>query len=169
MAKRLASACSASVSTLPKRSCGSTFAAAAAKAGAIWRHGPHHPAQKSIRSGMSLEVACFSKFAAFNSTGSPWNKVSPHLPQCPPSASLAAGRRLSVAHVGHAMTRRSPSVMVQPFLSSSIVKQPRRRLKTATFVRAPNRRQSTNKSWAEGVAPAWVPCRTEPSSRSRAA
>jgi len=39
-------------------------------------------------------------------------------PQRPPSASLAAGRRSSVAHVGHAMTRRSSSVICQPFPSS---------------------------------------------------
>lgn len=113
---RAANACSASVSTLPNRKCGSTFAAAAAKPGAIWRHGPHHSAQKSIRSGMSLDVACFSKFVAFSSTGCPSNSELLHFPQRPPSASFAAGTRLSVAHAGHAITSRSPSIICQSFL-----------------------------------------------------
>ena len=36
---------------------GSSCEAACAKAGAIWRHGPHHEAQKSISRGMSLRFA----------------------------------------------------------------------------------------------------------------
>ena len=55
--ERPAMACSASVSSLPNRICGSRLAAAAWNAGAIWRHGPHHCAQKSTRSGISLLVA----------------------------------------------------------------------------------------------------------------
>jgi hypothetical protein len=52
------------VSILPRGKCGSSCAAAASNAGAIWRQGPHQPAQKSTSSGMSLALACFSKFNA---------------------------------------------------------------------------------------------------------
>jgi hypothetical protein len=85
------------------------------EARAIWRHGPHHAAQKSIRSGMLLDAACFSKFAEVSSTGSLRNNGLQHFPQCPPSSSRAAGTRLSVVHVGHTMTSLSPSVISQTF------------------------------------------------------
>jgi len=88
--REIAGVCSASVSTLPSRRCGSTLAAIAAKPGAIWRHGPHHPARKSIRSGISLNAVCFSKFAEVNSTGCPRNNGLPHFPQRPPSVARQA-------------------------------------------------------------------------------
>ena len=54
MPKRAASAWLASVSSLARRTCGSSMPAACAKAGAIVRQGPHHGAQKSTSTGMSL-------------------------------------------------------------------------------------------------------------------
>ena len=52
--KRAAKAWWASVSSLARRSCGSSMPAACAKAGAIVRQGPHHGAQKSTSTGISL-------------------------------------------------------------------------------------------------------------------
>ena len=72
-----ASACSASVSTLPKTMSG-CFSDDAPKIGANWRHGPHHAAQKSTRT-ISLSTIVCSKVAAVvdgchagQNTPAPW-------------------------------------------------------------------------------------------------
>ena len=51
---------SSSTLTLAKRARGSSSFAARSKIGAIARHGPHHGAQKSTISGMSLRSTCLS-------------------------------------------------------------------------------------------------------------
>jgi hypothetical protein len=54
MPYRPAIAGSASVSSFPSRTRGSSRGAAISKLGVIMRHGPHHSAQKSITMGKSL-------------------------------------------------------------------------------------------------------------------
>ncbi|KLD75110.1 hypothetical protein Y886_28865 [Xanthomonas hyacinthi DSM 19077] len=75
MPKRAASAGCASLSSLPRRMRGSNCAAAASNCGAMVRHGPHHGAQKSTSSGMSLGSAQAAKVSAFNASGAPTNSA----------------------------------------------------------------------------------------------
>ena len=69
MPKRPASCCSSSVLTLAKRTLGSSWPAAFSNCGAMALQGPHHGAQKSTSSGMSLLAAWVSKLWAFSATG----------------------------------------------------------------------------------------------------
>src|SRR5687768_781182 len=72
----------ASVFSLAKRKFGSRRAAAASNTGAKLWHGPHHEAQQSTITGMSLPDSVASTLSAVNSTGLPINKNSlqrPHL------------------------------------------------------------------------------------------
>src|SRR6266508_2145548 len=89
----------ASVSSLAKRMMGSSSAAARSKCGAIDRHGPHHSAQKSTTTGMSLRAICLSKFAAVSSTGCRLNKAFLQVPHMGDSESRAAMTRLIVLQV----------------------------------------------------------------------
>jgi len=71
MPKRAASAWLASVSSLARRTCGSSMLAACAKAGAIVRQGPHQGAQKSTSTGTSLRPTWRSKVAPVSAIGVP--------------------------------------------------------------------------------------------------
>src|SRR5471030_2936393 len=63
-------------------------------------HGPHHGAQKSTSTGMSLRSICLRKRAADNSSGSPVNSAFWHLPHTGCCASLAAGTRFTASQWG---------------------------------------------------------------------
>ena len=80
----------ASVSSLTWRICGCILADCA-NCGAIVRHGPHHGAQKSTKTGKSVPAMNLSKFASFSSIGFASSKSCWHLPQltCCVRASLA--------------------------------------------------------------------------------
>lgn len=114
MAKRAATACSASVSSLPSRTRGSSWPVAAAKAGAICLQGPHHEAQKSTTKGMSLLPKCTSKFAEVSGIGCPSNNTEPQRPHFPPALILSCGTRLSVAQAGQAIIVVSGFGMILP-------------------------------------------------------
>lgn len=104
--KRAASAGCASVSTLPKRTCGSSFCAAAANAGAMVRHGPHQGAQKSTSNGRADRSAWRLKLASVRTTGAPENSGClhwPHVPVLSPPANRTAGRRFNVWQCGQAI------------------------------------------------------------------
>ena len=92
---------------LARRTCGSRILAACSYAGAIIRQGPHHGAQKSTTSGMSLRVACMSKSLAVNAIGCPVNSCSWHWPHFEPSTRRMSGTRLMAWHRGHTICRSS--------------------------------------------------------------
>jgi len=54
----------ASTSTLTNLACGPSSAATSSTTGAIWRHGPHHSAQKSMTTGTSEASTSDSKVAS---------------------------------------------------------------------------------------------------------
>ena len=60
-----------SVLTFTSRTRGSSSRAAASKAGAIIRQGPHQGAQKSTRSGTSLRPRCRANRCSSRGTGDP--------------------------------------------------------------------------------------------------
>lgn len=93
MAKRAASACSSSVSTLARRAAGSSCCAAAANAGAIARHGPHQGAQKSTRTGSSDRSTWRSKLASVSTIGEPSKSGDWQWPHWPRSPRRASGTR----------------------------------------------------------------------------
>ena len=64
------------VFALARRTCGSGILVSCSYAGAIIRQGPHHGAQKSTTSGMSLRAACMSKSATVSTFGCPVNSRS---------------------------------------------------------------------------------------------
>ena len=109
--KRAATACSDSVSNLPRRTLGSSWPAAAVKAGAICWQGPHQVAQKSTSSGMSLLVACAPKLAAVRTKGCFRNSSDPHRPHLPPARSLSFGTRFAVEHDGQ-ITIIAPELVI---------------------------------------------------------
>jgi hypothetical protein len=81
MPKRAATDCTLSVFSFAKRAFSANEAALSSNAGAIILHGPHHDAQKSTTTGISLFATWLSKDASSRSIGfvsrsDPW-----HLPQ----------------------------------------------------------------------------------------
>jgi hypothetical protein len=61
------------------------------------RQGPHHGAQKSTRTGMSLRVMCFSKLSVLSSTGCAVNSGFLQLPQLGCALSLSDGMRFTAS------------------------------------------------------------------------
>ena len=116
MPKRVANAGSASVSSLPKRTCGSNCAAAWANSGAICRHGPHHDAQKSISNGNCERCAWAWNAVASSVTGAPTNKGWWQRPQAGNWPNRVAGTRLMALQCGQAICSRS---RVSAFTSAS--------------------------------------------------
>src|ERR1700733_9566684 len=100
MPKRAAIAGSSSTLTLAKRARGSSSFAALSKIGAIVRHGPHHGAQKSTISGMSLRSTCLSKVFAVSTIGSPVNRFALQAPHVASEAGRLAGTRLTAEQWG---------------------------------------------------------------------
>ncbi len=88
----------ASVSNFAKITEGESFAAAWANAGAIMRHGPHHGAQKSTRTGTSFRPTNFAKETSLSSTGLGGNSSERHLPHTGWSPRFDAGTRLTDEH-----------------------------------------------------------------------
>jgi hypothetical protein len=81
---------------------GSSRAAARSKCGAITWQGPHHGAQKSTSSGSSLRSAWALKWSTPSTSGCAVNSGWWQRPQDGPSASRAAGTRLSEWQCGQA-------------------------------------------------------------------
>jgi hypothetical protein len=82
MPKRAAISGKCSVSTFARRINGSRSRAADSNSGAIARHGPHHAAQKSTRTGSSVLPTIRSKSSAvLSSTGRPSNRGARQRPQ----------------------------------------------------------------------------------------
>ena len=67
---------------------------AEANSGAIILHGPHHGAQKSTSTGISLFVVSLRQVCGSNSSGSSDSKELPHWPHFGSLSSLSAGDRL---------------------------------------------------------------------------
>src|SRR5205807_9768537 len=95
-------------STLPKRTSGNCRAAAA-KCGAIWRHGPHQAAQKSTNTGASVARTYFAKTASETSTGTGSASAVLHLAHTGSSPSRSSGTRLVVAQWGQTSSMTVPS------------------------------------------------------------
>jgi hypothetical protein len=81
MLKRAARFGWSSVLTFTSRTCGSSWAAACSKAGAIMRQGPHHGAQKSTSTGIWLRAMWRSNPASSSASGAPVNSGWWQLPQ----------------------------------------------------------------------------------------
>src|SRR5207247_400015 len=90
-----------SVLSLPSLTSGSSSAAARSNDGAITLQGPHHGAQKSTTTGMSLFWVWAVKFALLSSIGWPVNTLFLHRPHFGASAALSRGSRLVVSQWGH--------------------------------------------------------------------
>src|ERR1700728_457771 len=117
MPKRAAIVGSSSTLTLAKRARGSSSLAALSKIGAIVRHGPHHGAQKSTISGMSLRSTCLSKVFDVSTIGSPVNSLALQTPHLASEAGRSAGTRLTAEQWGQ--TAWSDSVMAAPSLAAA--------------------------------------------------
>jgi hypothetical protein len=74
--------------------------AAWSKMGAIARHGPHHGAQKSTISGMSLRSTCLSNVVDVNAIGSPVKSFALQTPHLASEAGRSAGMRLTAEQWG---------------------------------------------------------------------
>ncbi len=92
IAKRIASAGSASVSTLIKRALPASSAAVCSKTGAKLRHGPHHGAQKSTTTGRSSPSSA-SKVWLVALTTLPSNSSCWQRPHFAPSCRRSSGTR----------------------------------------------------------------------------
>lgn len=130
MAKRAAIACSASVSSLPRRTKGSNFAAAALNAGAICLQGPHHAAQKSTSSGIPLLLRCASKLVAPSVTGWASKRAPPQRPHLPPAVSLSRGTRFAVEQVGQMIRTGSDLFMSRSLGGQDAICKSRRKART---------------------------------------
>ena len=93
--------CSSSVFNFASLTPGERSRDACSKAGAIILQGPHHGAQKSTTTGISLLFICLRKLSAFSVTGSWLNSALRHLPQAGPASSFSAGIRFVVLQNGH--------------------------------------------------------------------
>src|SRR5271163_3215686 len=98
--KRAAIAGSSSTLTLAKRARGSSSLAARSKIGAIVRHGPHHGAQKSTITGISLRSTCLAKVFVVSGIGSPVNRFALQAPHVASEAGRSAGMRLTAEQWG---------------------------------------------------------------------
>ncbi|MNV53422.1 hypothetical protein D3C71_1455680 [compost metagenome] len=107
IANRPAMAWWSSVLSLASRTRGSSSRAACAKAGAIWRQGPHQGAQKSTSTGMWLRATWRSNESPSSSSGTPANKGLWHLPQSGAWARSASCTRLVVWQWGQTICRAS--------------------------------------------------------------
>ena len=83
------------------------YRAARSKIGAMVRHGPHQPAQKSTITGMSLEATWRAKRAPVRATGLPWNSGSRQRPHLPALGSCSAVSLLIASQWGQTMCRNS--------------------------------------------------------------
>jgi len=101
-----------------------SWAAAAAKAGAIWRHGPHHSAQKSTSSGIPLLFRWASKLRAPKVTGWPSNSALPQRPHLPPAVSLSYGTRFAVERAGQMIRTGSDVFISRPFGGEEPIRPP---------------------------------------------
>src|SRR3569832_2235122 len=110
-----------SVSSLASRSRGSNCAAACSKAGSIILQGPHHAAQKSTSTGMSLRVTCLEYVDSVSATDRLVNKGRCHCPQLGRSPSRTAGMRLIASQWGHTICSTSPN---KETTTSSIARLP---------------------------------------------
>jgi len=102
-----------SVETLSNRMRGSSLAAAASKAGAMARQGPHQEAQKSTNIGRPLSRMCRRRPCSESASGLPWKRAALHAPQRGPSARRAAGTRLMASQAGQMMFKL-PVIALHP-------------------------------------------------------
>src|SRR5579863_1132497 len=91
-----------------RRTCGSSTAAARSKAGAIVRHGPHHGAHTSSKTGILLERTWRSNSASSTEDGCASNRARRQLPHLAASAGRAGGTRFTEPQCGQTM--RAPSL-----------------------------------------------------------
>lgn len=88
----------ASVSSLARIMRGDSWPAALANSGAIMRHGPHHEAQKSTRTGSWVRVTNLLNDASVKSIGCVGSSTVLHFAQIGPSCSLVSGTRFTARH-----------------------------------------------------------------------
>src|SRR5690349_6938947 len=89
------------------------------------RQGPHHGAQKSTSTGISLRSICFRKRPVERSTGCPVNKGRWHLPQVASSSRRTEGTRLTASQWGQTICKFSMgSSIAQAYNPEGTLRQP---------------------------------------------
>src|SRR4051812_12949269 len=107
-----------SVFTLSTIAFPATSLANASTSGAVMRHGPHHGAQKSTRTGTFAPLVISEKASAPASIGVfPGGSGDLQEPHLPASARCFAGTRFSFPHVLHVRVTEKLIVYPYPFLS----------------------------------------------------
>ncbi|CAG9931635.1 protein of unknown function [Candidatus Nitrotoga arctica] len=86
------------------------------------RQGPHHGAQKSTKTGISLRVMCFSKLLLPSSIGCALNRACLHLPQFGWLVNFPAGMRFTASQLGQTILMESlmivTSVVNAPYMGN---------------------------------------------------
>src|SRR5438270_13750794 len=100
---------SASVSTFSTIVRPASSRARAVTSGAAMRHGPHHDAQKSTKTGTRASLMIALNDVASASNGDPsGGRAALHAPHRPVSARCSTGTRLLAPQDGHGRTTEKP-------------------------------------------------------------